>query len=121
MNEAVGRLLGADMSAAQQFFDNLRRSEPVEPEKALLAAILEDAIHDYRKYKKARDREGKERFRAAAEWIMESAGDWIFSFNNVCELLNLDPDYVRRAIYARNGRASHANKPGRHDSPRLRA
>jgi hypothetical protein len=106
MNENLRTWVSRDISATQQFFDSFRRSEPLEPERALLAAILEDAIHDYRKYKKARDREGKERFREAEEWIMESGNTWIFSFNHVCELLNLDPDYVRRALHARNGRAS---------------
>jgi hypothetical protein len=92
-------LTGWDMSAAEQFFASLRRSEPLEPERALLVAILEDGISDYLKYRRARDRDGKERFRDAADWVAGSSGDWIFSFDNVCELLDLDPKYVRRLIY----------------------
>ena len=107
MNE---NLASGDTSAVEQFFDSLRRSEPLEPEKALLAAILEDAIHDYLRYKRARDRDGKERFREAAEWIAGSSSGWTFSFNNVCELLNLDPEYVWRTIRDSAGRTIDEKK-----------
>jgi hypothetical protein len=91
-------MIGGNASVQQQYLDTVRRSEHLEPEKALLVAVLEDAIHAYRKYQKARDRVGKERFREAEEWIMEGGNDWIFSFKNVCELLGLNPDYVRRGV-----------------------
>ena len=37
--------LMGDNSEAQQYLDTFRRAEYLEPEKALIAAILEDAIH----------------------------------------------------------------------------
>jgi hypothetical protein len=55
--------------------------------KALLLAILEDAIDSFRKYHSVQDRFGKERFYEAEEWIMRSGDDWIFSSENVCDLL----------------------------------
>jgi hypothetical protein len=61
----ISTATAGDSSMAQQYLDTFRRSEPLEPEGVLLAAILEDAIHNYRKYGQARDREGKERFREA--------------------------------------------------------
>ena len=98
MKENILMMIGGDASVQQQYLDTVRRSEHLEPEKALLVAILEDAIHTYRKYRMARERAGKERFREAEEWIMGGGNDWIFSFNNVCELLDLNPDYVRRGV-----------------------
>jgi len=98
MKENILTMSGVDAWPQQQYLDTVRRSEHLEPEKNLLVAILTDAVHDYRKYAKVRDREGRERFREAEEWIMGGGNDWIFSFNNVCELLDLDPDYVRRGI-----------------------
>jgi hypothetical protein len=97
MADATESRIG-DNSDAQQFLDTFRRSEYFEPETALIAAILEDAIHDYRKYCCARDAAGKERFREAEEWLMREGNGWIFSFNNVCEFLGLDPEYVRRGL-----------------------
>jgi hypothetical protein len=90
--------LGSDAVLPEQFFDTLRRSERMQPEKALFVAILQDAIHSYRKHASARDRVGKERFQEVESWIMQTEEDWIFSFQNVCELLGLDPEYLRRGL-----------------------
>ncbi|HMA80107.1 MAG TPA: hypothetical protein VKR81_04430 [Candidatus Binatia bacterium] len=98
MMETIVTAVGNDSSLAQQYFDTMRRSEHLEPEKALLIALLEDAIDTYRKFSRAQDREGKEQFREAKEWIMARDDHWIFAFNNVCELLGLNPDYIRRGL-----------------------
>jgi hypothetical protein len=103
-------IVGGDTSAAQQYLDTFRRSEHLEPERALIAAILEDAVHEYRKYSRSRDLKGKERFREAEEWIMDKGNDWIFSFDNVCELLGLDPDYIRRGLRATKPKYAEAAK-----------
>ena len=100
-----------DALTAQQYADSFRRSEHLEPEKALLVAILDDAIHQYRKYKNARDTAGKERFRETEEWIKSEDNDWIFSFNNICELLGLNPDYVRHTLLDSPEQIEKAKKP----------
>jgi hypothetical protein len=98
MAESFQSIMSGDTSLADQFFATLRRSEHLEPEKDLLMAILQDAIHDYRKYRLARDPDGKARFGEVKEWIMAGGNGWIFSFDNICELLGLDADYVRRGV-----------------------
>ena len=98
MAENIFTITSGDNSTAQQYADTFRRSEHLEPEKALVAAILDAAVHEYRKYSRAHDPKGKEQFRAAEKWIMRSGNDWIFSFDNVCDLLGLDPEYVRRGL-----------------------
>jgi hypothetical protein len=98
MVENLQQSMTGDTSATEKYFETLRRSEHLEPEQDLLLAILQDAIDTYRKYGRARDPEGKKQFRESEEWIMGGRNDWIFSFNNVCELLGLDPDYVRRGL-----------------------
>jgi hypothetical protein len=106
MGENIFTTTNGDTSTAQQYLETFRRSEHLEPEKALIAAILEDALHEYRKYNRARSPKDKERFREVEEWIVHRGNDWIFSFDNVCELLDLDPDYVRRGV--RETKAKHA-------------
>jgi len=91
-------IVGTDSADTEQYFATFQRSAYLEPEKELLRAILEDAIHCYRKYRAAKNRTGREQFREAEEWIMGGGDDWIFSFVNVCELLGLDPQFVRRAL-----------------------
>ena len=98
MAESLQGMMDGDTSVTEQFLATVRRSEHLEPEKDLLIAILQDAIYDYRKYRRARDPEGKGHFREAQKWIMAGGNNWIFSFNNICELLGLDPDYIRRGL-----------------------
>ena len=104
---------GNDSSVRDQYFATFRRSEYLEPERALLLAILEDAIHCYRKDRAARDRAGRERFREAAQWIMEERDDWLFSFRNVCELLGLDPQFIRRGLKELSASPAEPGKPRR--------
>ena len=104
---------GNDTILRDQYFATFRRSEYLEPEKALLLAILEDAVHCYRKYRAARDRSGQERFREAEQWIMEEGNDWLFSFGNVCELLGLDPQFIRRGVRELGAKPAEPEKPRR--------
>lgn len=121
MKEITLSLLGCDAAVQEQYFNTLRRSEYFEPEKALLLAVLQDAIGSYQKYRSARDRVGKDRFREAEQWIMHAGDDWIFTFDNVCELLGLDPQYVRKGVHEWGARARTLEKPRRRQGLRRQA
>jgi hypothetical protein len=112
MAEAIFAMVDNDIDAQCRFFDTFRRSEHLEPEKVLLLAILEDAIHLFQKYRGARDRAGKEHFREVNDWFMHEGNHWLFSFENVCALLALDPAYVRRSLITSSNAASLADKTG---------
>jgi len=114
-------MVGIDSADTEQYFATFQRSAYLEPEKELLRAILEDAIHCYRKYRAAKDRTGRERFREAEEWIMQQGNDWVFSYDNVCELLGLDPQFVRRALRKSSPRTEPEKPPGRSGSQRQAA
>jgi hypothetical protein len=60
--------------------------------------VLEDAIDCYLKYCSAKTRRGKRIFAEAAQWIFDRDEDWLFGFDNICEMLKLDPDYIRRVL-----------------------
>jgi hypothetical protein len=99
MAKDIINITNGDSMAMQQYLDAFRRSEYLGAEKSLLVAILDDAVQEYKKYYRADDGEGKRRFREVEEWVMHAGDGWIFSFDNICELLGLDPEYVRRALY----------------------
>jgi hypothetical protein len=64
------------------------------PERALMQAILQDAILCLL----GDAGPGKERDRLAADaryWIELRSRAWIFSFESVCDALDIDPDYAR--------------------------
>lgn len=111
MNGKLVAVSGTDSTLYDQYLNTFRRSEYFEPEKALLRAILEDAIHCYRKYESTQSRAGRERFREVETWIMGSGNDWIFSFANVCQLLGLDPAYVRQRLRGQKADRTPQAKP----------
>lgn len=116
MEETVFAIVGNDSDAPRRYFDTFRRSEYLEPEKVLVLAILEDAIHLFQKYRGARDRAGKERFREVESWFFAEGNHWLFSFENVCALLALDPQYVRHGLRESTVVPAPAPKRGRHGS-----
>jgi hypothetical protein len=67
-------------------------------EKRLMLAVLESATEDFQKYVLATNKRGKELFEAAEQWILETDNPSFFSFQNICEHLQLDPDYMRQGF-----------------------
>lgn len=98
VEEKITSLFQPDTLLPAQYLDTFRRKAHLEPEKRLMLAVLEDAIACFQKYLSARDTKGKTIFRDAEEWILEAEKDWLFSFDNVCEVLGFDPQYVRKGL-----------------------
>jgi hypothetical protein len=94
-----GRLFQPDIMLPAQYFALLRKQSPQGPEYLLLIAILQDAIECFQKYRGARDENGSELFADARDWIASEDRSWPFSFENVCGILNLHADYVRRGLW----------------------
>ncbi|MGH7829663.1 MAG: hypothetical protein ACREP8_05750, partial [Candidatus Binatia bacterium] len=77
-----------------------------------------------------KSRRGKQLFDEAEEWIMDKGRDWLFSFENICDVLELNPDYIRVGLLRwkdaqlkdrRNGKvysSSAARQPRPSISPR---
>lgn len=98
IEERVASLFQPDTLLPAQYLETYRRKAPLEPEKRLMLAVLEDAVACFQKYLFARDGKGRTMFRDAEDWILEEGSDWLFSFESVCELLGLDPRYVRQGL-----------------------
>jgi hypothetical protein len=104
-DERLTALFQPDTLLPSQFFDRVRRRTEHDGERRLMIAVLEDAIHVYRTQVGARDGRGLELFRDAEEWIEDTERSWLFSFENVCDVLDLDADYLRRGLHAWKDRA----------------
>lgn len=76
----------------------LSRKSIREGEERLLYAMLECAIEDYQKYATATDKKGQELFQQADEWFFETDSSSEFSFENLCDYLQLNPGYVRKGL-----------------------
>ncbi len=98
VEEKVTSLFQPDTLLPAQYLETFRRKAHLEPEKRLMLAVLEDAVACFQKYLFSRDGRGRTLFREAEEWIVEEGSDWLFSFENICEVLGFDPQYVRQGL-----------------------
>ncbi|MBI4527072.1 MAG: hypothetical protein HY695_25020 [Deltaproteobacteria bacterium] len=98
LDEKLVSLFQPDTLVSAQYFQNLRRRTILEPEKRVMLAVLEDAVHCFQDNLLAGTVKKKRLFQEAKEWIFETSGDWIFSFVNICEALGLNPQYVRQGL-----------------------
>jgi hypothetical protein len=97
-DEKIAWFFQPDTLLSAQYFDTLRRKTLLEPEKRLMVAILDDAIHCYQDNLFSQSGKNKRLFDEAEEWIVTAGGDWMFCFDNVCESLGFNPEYVRRGL-----------------------
>lgn len=101
----MGYILSADTQLFQpdtilpsQFFSAMRKKVPQEAEYRLMVAVLEDAIDCFQKHCHARDAKARQLFEDAERWVSSDDRTWPFSFINICELLGLNPAYIREGL-----------------------
>jgi hypothetical protein len=70
----------------------------LDPEQTLMLAVLRNVIDDFQQYVVAKSVSDRKLFEEAEGWILEKNNDWFFSFENICEGLDLEPDYVRQGL-----------------------
>jgi hypothetical protein len=97
-----------DTLLPSQHADRTGRRRQIDGEHRLMVAILEDAIDVYRKQAAARDTRKRHMFEDAEAWIEDRATTWIFSFENICAVLDLDPSYIRKGLHEWKDRAHGA-------------
>jgi hypothetical protein len=92
-------LFQADELAPYDYEENCQRKDRYGPEERLLFAILEDAISCYQIYLLTQKQEERALFIEAERWIFDDGVEFI-SFNNISEILRIDPAYLRRGLLA---------------------
>ncbi len=98
IRDSLSDVLGPDVILPQQFFDGPRRDSDFSPEKALMLAVLEDAIRCFQEYFRTTRARPRMLSRQAERWIRTRDWNWPFSFNNVCDALGIDPDCMRDTL-----------------------
>jgi hypothetical protein len=70
-----------------------------EPERNLMLAVLEDAIRCYLGYREG-DTSARNRlaFADARDWINSRSRYSIFAFRNLCEIIGINPDSLKREL-----------------------
>ena len=91
--------------------EDLLKTNIREGEKRLMLALLENAIEDFQKYAFANDKARKELFQEAEDWFFATDNDSLFSFENICEYLQLNSNYLRQGLL-RWKTAQRKGRPG---------
>jgi hypothetical protein len=100
VSDTYKHLLQPDTLLPMQYFAALRRKTQQEPERRLAIAVLEDAVDCFQKHLTARDRKSRQLFVDADEWISSQDRSWPFAFENICDLLHINAEYLRRGLDA---------------------
>lgn len=129
--DRLNDLFEPDILLPIQYFATLKRKRFSCGEHRLLVAIIQDAVECFQKHVHARDSKRRQLYVDAEAWISTDDDRGTFSFNNICELLGLNSDYLRQGLLdwrdkeraRRRGRLVHASsvavrrEPARIESP----
>jgi hypothetical protein len=93
------RLLSpAPVLPEQFYFRPTGSSHPASGVRALMWAMLEDAIACVQKQALTPSRRHQRLACEAERWIFADNTTWVFSFLNVCAALGLEPEYLRTKL-----------------------
>src|SRR5918999_6369022 len=91
-------LFQPDTLMSDEYFANYRRRIPLEPEKALLLAVLEDGVRTFQDNIFAETGKKRVLLDEAREWLFTDGFEHVFSFKSVCSSLGVNAGYIRRRL-----------------------
>jgi hypothetical protein len=94
---AATRLLPAAAVLPAQFYEVPSR-DPLRGEAALMRAVLIDAVACLHPPAGTPSPHARRLAHEAQQWFLAEDDRWPFSFVNICAVLRLDPEYLRRGL-----------------------
>jgi len=91
-------LLQPDSILPSQFAAGGKKRTQQEPVLRLVEAVLRDAVECFQKHLFASKRKHQDAFREAERWILSTDRNWPFAFENVCDVLGIEPSYLRQGL-----------------------
>jgi hypothetical protein len=91
-------ILEPDVMTPVQFFGAFRRRSWQDGERRLMSAVLQEGIETFQKHAASRDELGRTLFEEAHRWVVARFDRSLFSFATVCEMLEIDADYLRTGL-----------------------
>ena len=98
VEDRLSSLFQPDTLLAEEYFRNYRRRVPLEPEKALMLAVLEDGVRSFQENIFAENGKKRALLDEAREWLFNDGFEHVFSFSSICSSLGLNPGYIRRGL-----------------------
>jgi hypothetical protein len=87
-----------DVLIESQYQSTQTRQLPMDPERVLMLAVLRDAVSCFQDHVSARNKPKQSLHREAEDWILDRDRSHLFSFENLCDALGYDPDYMRAGL-----------------------
>jgi hypothetical protein len=103
-------LFEPDILTTHEFLGVFQQKAHFAPEEKLMFAVLTDAIECFQKYLGASSRRYRALFAEAEAWIASKESHWPYSFEQICQTLNLSPSYIRLGLV--QWRTAHESKSG---------
>ena len=96
----------------KEYFALRASVSPKSPEATMMCAVLEHALHCFRKQFVSQTRRAKRLAQEAEEWLFnDDDSHWLFSFVSICDVLGLDSNYIRRRLKRRDECADRGEQP----------
>jgi hypothetical protein len=87
-----------DILIDAQFQSTYRASFHRNPERVLMLALLKDAVVSFQENLTMACKRKQAMHVEAEEWILNKDKSYLFSFENVCEMLGYDAGYMREGL-----------------------
>ena len=122
MNAGRNEMVKGEMADDRRVGEDGERSD-FQGERALMVAVLLDALSIFYKTEGARDHRRLLEFNEVYSWIYGKSVDSPFSFENVCGAIGVDPEALRDAMRQGRRMAKQRERYFRHvvSSPRAKA
>jgi hypothetical protein len=91
-------LFEPDILVSYEYSRVFRRTAHFSAEQRLMFAVLADAIECFQRYHDAKTRRHRALYHHAETWIMNRDHRAAFSFENICDSLEINPAYVRQGL-----------------------
>jgi hypothetical protein len=106
-----------DILIPVQFLATYQRRFSLDPELGLMLAVLQDAVICFQEHLGSTCKRKRALFLDAEEWLFDGDQSYLFSFENVCEALGFQSDYIRRGLL--RWREAALKNAAKHSSKRL--
>ena len=90
-------MVGSEVLMRIQYFDITWRRQ-LTPEQRLMLELLADAVYLFQTCSRKKSRRAKNQFQEVKHWIFEERTARIHSFETICVVLGLDPNYIRKGL-----------------------
>ncbi len=95
--QAPDSFTASDLILPSQFFELVGKSR-FSSEQRLMLAVLADAINILQDWRGSFSPRKRRLFVEAARWVMTQGSSFPFSFDNVCDALEISSDALRRRL-----------------------